>query len=66
MNEKSKALKLKCVLFTEDGIEWVVIRQFYATDLYTNNLTDDQFAGMHLLKKIDKKDEQASGNKSIT
>lgn len=48
-----KALKLKCVLYTDDGETWICIRQFYASDLATNVIIDDQFAGMKL-KRVDK------------
>ena len=67
MNEKrdGKPLKLKCVLLTEDGQNWLVIRQFYVTDLATNNLLDEQFGGMRL-KRIDKEDEKPSGNDKST
>ncbi len=48
-----KPLKLKCVLYTDDGETWICIRQFYASDLATNVIIDDQFAGMKL-KRVDK------------
>jgi hypothetical protein len=43
-----KPLKLKCILLTEDGEKWLCIRQFYATDLITNEFLDVQFQGMKL------------------
>jgi len=52
-----RPLKLKCVLLTEDGENWLCIRQFYATDLITNAFVEQEFQGMHL-KTIDEKDEK--------
>jgi hypothetical protein len=63
-NEKEKSmkpLKLKCVLYTDDGEIWICIRQFYASDLVTNVIVEDQFAGMKL-KRIDKMEETNVNN----
>jgi len=44
-----KPLKLKCILLSEDGETWLVIRQFYAADLQTNTILDGlELAGMKL------------------
>jgi hypothetical protein len=44
-----KPLKLKCMLLTEDGETWLVIRQFYAADLQSNAILDGvELAGMKL------------------
>jgi hypothetical protein len=58
-----KPLKLKCLLLSEDGQNWLVIRQFYATDLITNEFLDEQFQGMKL-KKIDRMEEKHVGANS--
>jgi hypothetical protein len=58
-----KPLKLKCLLLSEDGENWLVIRQFYATDLITNEFLDEQFQGMKL-KKIDRMEETNVGANS--
>ena len=52
-----KPLKLKCALYTDDGETWICIRQFYASDVATNTIVDDQFAGMKL-KRIDNMEER--------
>jgi hypothetical protein len=51
-----KPLKLKCMLLSEDGATWIVIRQYYASDLVTEQFLDEKFTGMKLIR-IDKGDE---------
>lgn len=52
-----KPLKLKCLLLSEDGENWIVIRQFYAVDLQSNSILDGlELAGMKL-KTISKPGE---------
>lgn len=50
-------LKLKCVLYTDDGETWICIRQFYVTDVSTQDFREESFAGMKL-KRIDKMEEK--------
>jgi hypothetical protein len=48
MNEKNnntKSKKLKALLITEDGENWLCIRQYYVTDLRTNAFLDAFFQG---------------------
>jgi hypothetical protein len=48
MNEKdnnTKSMKLKAILITEDGENWLCVRQYYATDLRTNAFLDAFFQG---------------------
>jgi len=48
MNEKNnntKSMKLKALLITEDGENWLCVRQYYATDLRTNAFLDAFFQG---------------------
>ena len=61
-----KALKLKCVLLSEDGENWLVIRQFYASDLATNEFLDEQFQGMKLkiIDKLEEKNDKPNGRKA--
>lgn len=43
MNENhnnTKSMKLKALLITEDGENWLCVRQYYATDLRTNAFLD--------------------------
>ena len=47
-----KPLKLKCVLFTDDGKTWHCIRQFYVEDVTSQELLNESFAGMKL-QRID-------------
>jgi hypothetical protein len=51
-----KPMKLKCVLYTDDGQIWICIRQFYVTDVSTQDFREESFAGMKL-KRIDKTEE---------
>jgi hypothetical protein len=50
-------LKLKCLLLTEDGKNWICIRQYYATDLKTNEFLEQSFQGMRL-KTVDEMEEK--------
>jgi len=52
-----KPMKLKCVLYTDDGKTWRCIRQFYVTDVVSQVLLDQSFAGM-VLERIDKIEEE--------
>jgi hypothetical protein len=48
MNEKqnnTKSMKLKTLLITEDGENWLCVRQYYATDFRTNAFLDVFFQG---------------------
>jgi len=38
-------MKLKALLITEDGENWLCVRQYYATDLRTNAFLDAFFQG---------------------
>ncbi|HUU38932.1 MAG TPA: hypothetical protein VMW46_12115 [Candidatus Desulfaltia sp.] len=59
-----KPLKLKCMLLSEDGETWIVIRQFYAVDLQSNTILDGlELAGMKL-KTISKPGETDVGRNS--
>jgi hypothetical protein len=52
-----KPLKLKCMLLSEDGETWLVIRQFYAADLQTNRILEGvELSGMKL-KTISKPEQ---------
>ena len=51
-----KPLKLKCVLYTDDGETFLCIRQFYVTDVASQNFREENFAGMKL-KRVDKLEE---------
>lgn len=59
-----KPLKLKCVLYSDDGKTWRCIRQFYVTDVISQNLLDQSFAGM-VLERVDKLEEN-NDNKSTS
>jgi hypothetical protein len=42
-------IRLKATLLSDDGgHSWVVVRQFYVTDLRTNSFIDEKFEGIRL------------------
>ena len=46
---RTKALKLKAVLLSHDGGQsWIVGRQYYLTDLDTNQLLNESMQGIYL------------------
>jgi hypothetical protein len=57
-----KPLKLKCVLYTDDGETFLCIRQFYVTDVATQVFREENFAGMKL-KRVDKMEENHGSDK---
>jgi len=57
-----KPLKLKCVLYTDDGETFLRIRQFYVTDVASQEFREENYAGMKL-KRVDKMEEKNDNNR---
>jgi hypothetical protein len=74
MNEKNnnaKSMKLKALLITEDGENWLLIRQYYVTDLRTSVFLDAFFQGAKFKLIMENSNEpttnqpRESGNQGI-
>lgn len=61
---EDKHVRLKVSLVTEDGVNWLVMRQHYSSCVETGEFLDLIFAGETFkLEKIRRKNEQQESNR---
>jgi len=58
MKESKKEIKLKALLISKDGINWLCVRQFYVSDLKTNEFLSNIYYQGESFKLVVKEDNQ--------
>ena len=62
-NKPKKSMKLKALLITEDGEDWLCIRQYYLTDLRANSFLDVFMQGKKF-KLIEENSNESNTNQT--